>query len=872
MFRNARWDMLLIMLRCLSLRHARRAPFSTCAMIAIIALGAAVFFSVRLANRAAVSGFQLFANAVSGSSDFVLTGPGQRVLLKQLPHLRQSMDPLPVALIPVVEGTASIPETGSVDGGFDAAQVGVLGVDLLALRNMVYVRPGNSTMISDSGNGIARFDSVYITRAMADWLDVEKGDAFSVVLGDALVSLETGAVLEPSPLLPGSSEKRIIMDLPALQALMRTPDYVDRVEIIVPEGKQFEAISDAVEKRIASLDPHVWMVLNKDHAAKAGQSMTAAFRLNLTILSVLALLVGLYLVLQAMEAAVVRRRGEIGIMLSMGFEPGWIRRAWLIESLLLGIVGSAAGLLLGWGLAQGAVRAVVRTVNTLYFSTSVEAAGWDGREALLVFVLGVGACLLAGIIPAHDAATTPPVQVLRRQGRGGGVRLPDHPVFGMLLLALGVVMARMPAFKITGGAPFPVGGYLAALCWLTGVAVLAGRSLIFFPQLFAGLMKRDAAWKLSFSQFRHLTGRHKLTVAGLVVAVGMAAGMDTLIHSFDRSVTAWIGQALRADLFVAVKGIENASNRNRISEQVWQELAKDPDVERVDVGHIFRVELRSGSILVQGMRSEDAWGGAGRIWVEAPSGIRGLKDGSAGDLPPAIVSESFATRYAMGSGEQLDLPTPTGIRSVRIAGVYADYGNEGGTVLLDGELVSRWFNDRRALNLAARLQPGADPDTVRQRWIQNHPGLAVRTNRDLRADVMRIFRQTFAVTHALKAIGMFVAVGGLALALFSLLFERRMELAAMRQLGFRRLEIIKAVVYEGMAVALAGLTGGLILSVALGWLLIFVINKQSFGWTLAFAVPVLNLAGLALAVMGAALLTGLGVGRWASRLKGEREE
>ncbi|MBT8042663.1 MAG: FtsX-like permease family protein, partial [Pontiella sp.] len=764
MFRNVRWDMLLTMLRCLSLRHARRAPFSTGAMIAIVALGVAVFFSVRLANRAAISGFQMFANSVSGTSDFVLTGPGSRVPMAELPRLRRAMDPLPVALIPVVEGTATIPGTGKVEGGFDAAQVGVLGLDLLAVRNMVYVRPAQSSITTASDDEFARFDSVYITRALADWLEVQKGDKLSVVLGDAPVSLDIGVVLEPSPLLPGSREKRILVDLPALQQLMGTTDHVDRIEIIVPEGQQFEELYGLVEERIAALDPSVWTVLESDYHVKAGQSMTAAFRLNLTILSVLALLVGLYLILQAMEAAVVRRRGEIGIMLSMGFEPGWIRRAWLVESLLLGVAGSAAGLLLGWGLAQGAVRAVVRTVNTLYFSTTVEAAGWDWGEALMVFALGVGACVLAGSIPAHDAATTPPVQVLRRQGRGGGVRLPDHPAFGSLLLVVGVFAARMPAFEIAEGAPFPVGGYVAALCWLAGAAILAGRALVFFPKMMAPLMEHDAAWKLSLSQFRHLTGRHKLTVAGLVVAVGMAAGMETLIHSFDRSVTAWIGQALRADLFVAVKGIENASNRNRISERVWQDLSNDPDVERTDVGHIFRIEFRSVPILIQGMRSEDAWGGAGRIWVDPPSGISGISDVPVDGIPSAVVSESFANRHRMGSGEQFEIQTPMGIRKIRIAGVYADYGNEAGTVLMNGELVSRWFNDRRALNLAATLRPGADADAVRQRWIQKHPGLAVRTNRDLRADVMRIFRQTFAVTHALKAIGVLVAVGGLALA------------------------------------------------------------------------------------------------------------
>ena len=244
----------------------------------------------------------------------------------------------------------------------------------------------------------------------------------------------------------------------------------------------------------------------------------------------------------------------------------------------------------------------------------------------------------------------------------------------------------------------------------------------------------------------------------------------------------------------------------------------------------------------------------------------------AGDVWPALVSESFATRYRLGRGDELQLPTPTGERRVRVMGVYADYGNERGTLLMDGVRVSEWFDDLRAVNLTATLKPGVEPAAVRERWAADFPGLAVRTNRTLREEVLTIFHQTFAVTHALKAIGVAVAIGGLALALFSLLLDRREELVVLRELGFQRRGIMAAVTAEGLAMSVIGLAGGLILSLGLGYLLIYVINKQSFGWTLAYAVPVGGLALLAAGVLLAALLTSLGVGRWAARLKGEKYE
>ncbi|MDF7798745.1 FtsX-like permease family protein [Pontiellaceae bacterium B1224] len=220
----------------------------------------------------------------------------------------------------------------------------------------------------------------------------------------------------------------------------------------------------------------------------------------------------------------------------------------------------------------------------------------------------------------------------------------------------------------------------------------------------------------------------------------------------------------------------------------------------------------------------------------------------------------------------MKLPTPSGVQSVQVLGIFADYGNERGAVLMDGQRLSSWFGDERAVNLAATLQPRIDPNQVRERWTAEYPGLAIRTNRALREEVFTIFHQTFSVTHVLKTIGIAVAICGLALALFSLLTDRKEELVTLRELGFERRAIAAAVAIEGTLMSLIGLAGGLLLSLALGYLLIFVINKQSFGWTLSYAVSATGPILLAGGVLLAALVTSLGVGHWASRLKGEINE
>jgi len=236
------------------------------------------------------------------------------------------------------------------------------------------------------------------------------------------------------------------------------------------------------------------------------------------------------------------------------------------------------------------------------------------------------------------------------------------------------------------------------------------------------------------------------------------------------------------------------------------------------------------------------------------------------------VSESFTERFNVGRGDRLEIPTPSGVKPITIAGVFADYGNERGSILLEREHLNRWFDSEQVTNLSLWLQPGADPETVRADMLERHPGLAVFTNAVLRSEVLRIFRQTFAITYALEIIGVLVAVIGLALTLTSVLLDRRDELTTLRAIGFKHREIARATAIEGATVATAAVVGGTGLSLALGWLLIYVVNKQSFGWTLGFAIPWAQLLALAVLVVLTGAIVSWVVGRWGANLPADREE
>ncbi len=877
--------LLWLLWRRFSLRHWSQAPGASLALVLILALGVAVFFSIRLANRSALAGFAQFSATLTGEADLVITSDSGRLAVTTLAAIRTHLGTRPAFLVPVVEATATLPGSGQSADDFDARQIDLVGVDLFAIQNLRYARGGASRPASRLGaprpSGAAddpgtrapgENRGIYLGQATAARFDVAAGDSLPLVIGDNLHAVRVETVLADDPGQVSLPENLLVMDLPALQALTGTAGWLDRIEIFLPDGPTPARALAETEQAVRAIAGVDWQIQSAAERQAAARRMTAAFRANLTVLSALALLVGWYLIIQALEAAVVRRRPEIATLLSLGVAAKTIRTAWLVEATVLGVIGSGLGLLLGYAGAQLAVRGVAQTVNALYLSTQASQASWHSGEAGVAFTLGVLASLVAGILPARDAASTAPAHVLRLGTASPGIKLLDRPWQGVLMLVLGGCLLPVPPLLLAGKVRFPLAGYAIAILWLVGTSVVFSSLLPITARLLHRRGTGSPTWRVALGQLRRPTGRHKLTVAGLVVAVSMAAGMGILIHSFETTMQRWVGQTLKADLFVACKGIQNASNRNRISARTWQTLASDPAVAAVDVGHIHLIRFEDAPTMLVGARLGRGWTETAFTWLAHRDQDPGLDRADPDGRWPAYVSESFSRRYDKRVGAAIELPTPTGPQPLRIAGIFADYGNERGSLLVDPDRVTAWYADDSAVNLAAYLVPGTDRQAMRQAWARQYPGLVIRDNATLRAEVWRIFRQTFSITYALKFIGVAVAVAGLVLALVSLLLERRRELTTLREVGMSNAQVRTTVMIEGSLVAVTGLVGGLVLSLALGYLLIFVINRQSFGWTLGFAWPLTSTLVLAATVLLASVLSAAVVGQWSARLRGEQEE
>ncbi len=845
-----------------TMRHWRLAPCKSGLLIAILALGVAVFFSIRLANRAAVSGFSLFTENVTGASDLILSSPSGYLPVSQLPEIREALGELPAGLFPILEASATIHRPLSPSTSTPLLRV--VGVDLAALPNLLYLShsadflPLDARETLSSGDEAAPDDppAFFVTKARAELENWSPEQTVSLIFDGVVRPCLLRGLLPTSSPATSETLDLVVMDLPELQTLIGQTDALHRVEIRLPPGHWSDAWREETERRLQSASAGRWVIETPEQTRRSGQSMAQAFSLNLSILSVLALLVGVYLILQALDAAVVRRRPEIATLRALGLSPSAIRRAWQIESLAMGVAGTALGLLLGFGMAQFTVRAIGRTVDALYFRGTVEAAAWHWGEATLAGSLGLIASALAGWLPAREAAETPPARSLGRGARSDGLAFLSKPKLGVALVLLAGLAHLAPAWRDADGLATPWAGYLAAFLWVGGAGILAG-------QLFPGLARlghrfspHHPARFYAASQLREATGRHRLATAGLVVAVSMACGMSILIWSFESTVTRWLDQVMQADLFVTAPGTGNATHDQQLAPDLWETLWNDPDIFNGQISQSHRLRFENQWTRITGITVKLADERFEPIWLQRPPSAAWRSPGAAGSPAQGVMSEPFAHRFQRKVGDVIQVPTPSGPEALQIVGIVADYGNEFGNLVVAREVLQRWFDDDRARRLSVQLRPEADLQAVQSRWQNAHPGIVITDHRSLRGEALRLFHQTFAVTHGLKWIGIGVALAGLSLALASMFTERDQELTTLRALGLRRSDIGRAAAWESLGLAAAALVAGLTLGLVLGQLIIHVINRQAFGWTLLFRVPWFEFLLLGAGILLMAALTG----------------
>ena len=839
------------------LRHIRRERLRSAVTVGGVAIGIAVVVAIRLANESSVRGFETALEAVSGQVSLEITSPGVGVAedrLAELEWLRAFGRVSPIIDSDVLMRPADTDARGEL--------LRVLGVDILRDR------PFREYRVVDDDAGRARNagaittqeflslltdpDAIVLTRVFADRHGLTVGSDVELLVGDHEVPLVVRALLGddgPAQVLDGNFA---LMDIAAAQLALGRLGAVDRVDIQLDEGH----VIDRAEREIADRLPQGLSVQRPERRGAQVETMLAAFHFNLTALSYIALLVGLFLVYNAVTVSVISRRAEIGMLRTVGTRRSTVLWLFLGEALSLALIGCVIGAPLGGVLARAAVRMTASTVSTFWVAAAATVPEVGVGEVGLSLAIGVPLALAAAFLPAYEAARLTPLAAVR--GEPDLLvhdRLPRRYVWSALVLfgVAGLCALQPPVSGL------PVYGLGAALAVVGGATLLVPVALSVLQRIRCPVDRRcGVEVMLARANLGAAIRRLSISVSALVISLAMMVAIAIMIGSFRETVVYWVGQTLQADLFISGARRSPVGDRGGISVDVERAVVEYPGVAAVDGFRSINVPYGDSTIIVGSGRFEVLLA-HGNLLFKSPTDGRTAMSEAVG-REAVVVSESFSLRYDTQVGDRIELPTPGGSQGFDVAAVYFDYSSDRGLVVMDEAVFARHYDARRPSGLTVYLDEEVDPRAAREGILASVGSTGrvfVNTNAALRRQVLEVFDSTFAITYALEAIAIFVSMFGVASTLLTLALERRRDMAMLRLVGAERGHLRRMIMVEAGLLGLVSLGMGLAVGLVLSLILIFVINVQSFGWTIQFHLPIMFLVQSSLAILAATVLAGL---------------
>lgn len=843
---------LFVLFYRLMVRPLFREPVRSSLTILAIALGVAVVLAIDLAGVAATGSFRSSMETLAGDNDLevVASGGVPESVVGTLATL-----PYSFRVSPRIEDYAVIADTKK--------SLPLIGLDLVA-EGSAFAQNQSQRIEETQAANVSEHALEYLEDPHSIWigssLDYKAGDHVELLINDQEHDYVVRGVYPDS----NGNESAILMDLAVAQHALARYGRVDRILLKVPETPSLEKW----QQRLRAVLPAGVEVRPQGTGTNENRRMLAAFRWNLSLLSYISLIVGAFLIYNTISVSVVRRRPEIGIARAFGASRGLLLSAFVGEAACLGLVGALIGLPLGRLMATGAVRLMSATVESLYVSSRPGAIELNSGSVLLALAIGVGVAVASAYSPAREASLVSPVEAMARGRREYDVRVQK---VRDLWLALVLGLAAAAASRSPAVAGKPLLGYLAAILLVVASALAMPEFVDVLTSLSSKLLGKLLGVEAMLAS-RSLTAslrRTAVLVGALSTAIAMMTSVGIMVGSFRQSVVLWMNNQLPADLYLRPAGSPAADRHPTISPGLAEDIARIPGVVAVE-------RLRAYEISFQGMPATLASADLDVLdvirWYPHSEFLSGRPQQQV--LPElrhsnaVVVSEPFIYKHHLKAGDFIALSLGESQASFRIADIYYDYSSERGSILMDRKTMLRYLPDPAPSNLAIYVSPNVQRGAVRSQIEKVTAGHRVLmfSNRDLRAEAIRIFDRTFAITYALEAVAVIIAVMGVAGALLALVIDRRRELGLLRFLGAASGQVRKLILVEAGLLGLLANLAGIALGFALSLILIYVINKQSFGWTIRFHWPVGILLGALTVVYVATVLAGFYPAQIAVRL------
>jgi putative ABC transport system permease protein len=820
------------------LRYLARHPLLAILNIATVALGVALYLAIQIANHSANRAFEASVDVVAGKAQLEVNAPAGNLPDNLFPVVAHHAGIL--GATPIVRGFVTLPD-------FPGEYLDLLGIDIFTnIPFRTFDLTDFQTQQFDIQRWLRGPRTVAVSEELANQHHLRTGDNIKVQINGRTTDLTIGYLLRTRGTSANANPHFAAMDIGWAQELFGRRDSLNSISLRLTDGSDPEKIAKELRKQ---LPPDCTVAAPAQRGEQVGK-MLAGFQLNLQAMSLVSLLVGMFLIYNTIEASVVRRRGEIGILRSLGVTRTEVRWLFLGEAAVLGAVGIVVGLAGGYFLARALVGTVAETISSLYVLLSVREisiAPWIWSSALL---LGFASVLAAGWFPARSAAALNPVDSLHHGARiEQSVRLSrGWIVAGGLSFALSVLLSVL---ALRTGPPWL--GFGAAFFVLASFSSIAPEITARFSRVVSATVHQPIELRLAAQNLGRTLLRNAVTIASLAAAVAMTVGVAVMVFSFRQTVGDWINQTLVADLFIGPAANEIAGPTSFVPPAAIEYLEKNPAVEAVDTYRGVELPFRDETISLGVIR------GSNRRNLRFLHGNNDDIIGRFYNKQCVLVSESFARRFRVAEGDTLNLPSPEGVIAFPIAGVFYDYTRDQGTVFLSAQNFRKFWHDDRVNSIALFLNKGARPEAVAAAFWEHFGAsgeFSIYSNRLLRTRIFEIFDQTFAVTYVLRTIAVLVAVVGIFLGLTTLVTERSRELGIMRSIGASAAQIQRLLLWEsgmiGVLASVLGIGAGLCLSLVLTG----VINRAFFGWTIQLAFPWGSLAWTPAWIIAAAVAAG----------------
>ena len=781
------------------------APGRTLLAIAAIAIGVALGLAVHLINASAASEFERAARQLAGEADLIVRGGRAGFDERLYPQIAKLPE---VAMAsPVLELEAAL------HGRRDTLKI--IGIDALRAYDL---QPQLAGWDGSAGNAMFDADAIRLSASTASVLAVKEGDAVALQVGTQRLDLRVVGILPDSVY----RQRLGIMDIAAVQWRFNRNGSISRLDLRLQSGTDLPTF----QRRLQALLPPGVHALTPRTDSERGLALTRAYRLNLDMLALIALFTGTFMVFSSQVLALLRRRTQIALLRALGVTRGEILSWLIVEGAMIGCIGGIIGLLGGYVLAGQAMAFVGADLGADYFRNLNAGLAADQLTLAVFLGLGIFFSVIGTALPAWDAARRQPASALHAGDDSDALHRPLLIASGMASMLAGAALSLLPPI---GG--LPVAGYGAIAMLLIGAVLL-------LPAL-AGLLLSPAplpstpALALGLAQLKATTRHVAISVAAILVSFSLVVAMLIMVLSFRQSLDNWLVQVLPADLYLRAA---NAGETAVLSSLEQQRITNTEGIASVTFS-------RYQSLLIQGnqpaatliARDLPAAGIPFALPLTSPPSA--LPEGAP---PAAWVSEIAAASFDWKTGQIMTLPLGNTAQTFIVAGVWRDYSRQNGAVIIDRGVYRKLTGDETANDAAIRILDSTTITKIEQvlrTALNSQSTLEIASASDIRLTSMGIFDRTFAITWALELAALVVGLFGVSIAFSVQALARRREFGVLRHLGMTRGQISAMLAGEGALTAGVGALCGLAVGTLIGLVLIHVINRQSFHWSMELHMP-----------------------------------